>query len=150
MTQRDRDRLVVLKKAAKRLITGRQAAKEMDVSERQVRRMLTKLKKQGDQAVLHGLRGRRSNRRFSEERRAAVTGILAQEVYRGFGPTLASEYLAKKHGIEIGREAVRLEIGRAFEQIDRRAELRAARADLQRLGERASQCRCVALRVRRA
>jgi transposase len=107
MTQRDRDRLVVLKKAAKRLITRRQAATEMDVSERQVRRMLRKLKKQGDQAVLHGLRRRRSNRRFSEERRAEVTGILAQEVYRGFGPTLASEYLAKKHGLEMGREAVR-------------------------------------------
>ena len=107
MTQRDRDRLVVLKKAAQRLITRRQAAKEMDVSERQVRRMLRKLKKQGDQAVLHGLRGRRSNRRFSEERRGEVIGILAQEVYRGFGPTLASEYLAKKHGLEMGREAVR-------------------------------------------
>jgi len=28
-------------------------------------------------------------------------------MYRGFGPTLASEYLAKKHGIVMGREAVR-------------------------------------------
>ena len=107
MTQRDRDRLVVLKKAAQRLVTRRQAATELDVSERQVRRLLTKLKKQGDQAVLHGLRGRRSNRRLSEETREAATRILAQEVYRGFGPTLASEYLGKKHGLEIGREAVR-------------------------------------------
>jgi len=107
MTQRERDRLVVLKKAAKRLITRRQAATEMDVSERQVRRMLRKLKKEGDKAVLHGLRGRGSKRRFSQETREAATRVLAQEVYRGFGPTLASEYLAKKHGIEMGREAVR-------------------------------------------
>jgi hypothetical protein len=28
-------------------------------------------------------------------------------VYRGFGPTLASEYLAKKHGIEVSRETLR-------------------------------------------
>ena len=28
-------------------------------------------------------------------------------VYRGFGPTLASEYLAKEHEIRIGREALR-------------------------------------------
>jgi hypothetical protein len=32
---------------------------------------------------------------------------LSEEVYRGFGPTLASEYLAKKHGVKIGREALR-------------------------------------------
>jgi len=28
-------------------------------------------------------------------------------VYRGFGPTLAAEYLNAKHGIEVGRETVR-------------------------------------------
>jgi len=33
--------------------------------------------------------------------------ILSQEVYRGFGPTLASEYLATKHQVQIGREALR-------------------------------------------
>ena len=33
--------------------------------------------------------------------------ILSQPVYRGFGPTLAAEYLAKKHEIEVSRETVR-------------------------------------------
>jgi len=33
--------------------------------------------------------------------------ILSQEVYRGFGPTLASEYLRDKHQVKIGREALR-------------------------------------------
>ena len=33
--------------------------------------------------------------------------ILWQEVYRGFGPTLASEYLANKHSLRFGREALR-------------------------------------------
>jgi hypothetical protein len=37
MTQRDRDRLVVLKKAQKKLITQSQAAKELELSERHVR-----------------------------------------------------------------------------------------------------------------
>ena len=41
MTQRDRDRLV-LKKAQKKLITQRQAAGELQLSERHVRRMLLK------------------------------------------------------------------------------------------------------------
>ena len=33
--------------------------------------------------------------------------ILKREVYSGFGPTLAAEYLAGKHGIQAGRETVR-------------------------------------------
>ena len=40
MTQRDRDRLVALKKAKKGLITQRQAAEEIGQSERHVRRLL--------------------------------------------------------------------------------------------------------------
>jgi hypothetical protein len=56
MTRRDRDRLVVLKKAQKKLITQRQAASKPDVSERQVRRLLIRLKEVGDRAVVHGLR----------------------------------------------------------------------------------------------
>ncbi|HWB97725.1 MAG TPA: ISNCY family transposase [Bryobacteraceae bacterium] len=107
MTQRERDRLVVLKKAQKKLITQGQAAGELKLSERQVRRLLVKLREVGDRAVVHGLRQRPSNRRLSEETREKAVRILSQEVYRGFGPTLASEYLAKKHRIVIGREALR-------------------------------------------
>lgn len=107
MTQRDRDRLVVLKKALKKLIRQSQAAKELDLSPRQVRRLLKRLKAQGDRVVIHGLRGRPSNRKLGQQDREKIVQILSQEVYRGFGPTLASEYLAKKHNIEIGREALR-------------------------------------------
>jgi transposase len=107
MTQRDRDRLVVLKKALKKLIQQSQAAKELGVTSRQVRRLLKRLKTEGDRVVIHGLRGRASNRKISQEVCEKIVSILSQEVYRGFGPTLASEYLAKKHEIEIGREALR-------------------------------------------
>jgi biotin operon repressor len=61
----DRDRLVVLRKAQKKLIRQHQAAKELEISARQVRRPLGKLREQGDTAVIHGLRGRPSNRRVS-------------------------------------------------------------------------------------
>jgi transposase len=107
MTQKDRDRLVVLRKAQKKLITQRQAAEELGLTERHVRRLLARLKEVGDRAVIHGLRGRRSNRKLSEDARSKAVTVLSQEVYRGFGPTLASEYLAKKHKLTIGREALR-------------------------------------------
>ena len=75
MTQADRDRLVALNKAKDQKVTQRQAAEELKLSERQVRRLLVKLKREGDQAVIHGLRGR-SNRRIEEETRQKAVKIL--------------------------------------------------------------------------
>lgn len=107
MGQRDRDRLVVLKKAQKKLITRSQAAEELRLTPRQIRRLLAKLRAAGDKAVIHGLRGRASNRRLNEEKRQEAVRILSQDIYKGFGPTLASEYLASKHDLVIGRESLR-------------------------------------------
>ena len=107
MTQAERDRLVALKKAKKKLITQKQAAEELGITERHVRRLLRELKRRGDKVVAHGLRGLPSNRKLSADTEREAMTILSQPVYRGFGPTLASEYLAKKHKIEVSRETVR-------------------------------------------
>ncbi len=107
MTQQERDRLVALQKAKKGLITQKQAAGEIGQSERHVRRLLRKLKGKGDAVVVHGLRGRRSNRKIDEKLKQAAIEILGDKVYAGFGPTLAAEYLSGKHGIRAGRETVR-------------------------------------------
>ena len=107
MTQRDRDRLVALKKAKKGVITQRQAAAELGQSERHVRRLLKRLRGKGDGALVHALRGRQSNRKLDEKTKQKALEILGRDVYRGFGPTLAAEYLASKHDIHAGRETVR-------------------------------------------
>jgi len=107
MTQRDRDRLIALKKARKGLITQRQAAEEIGQTERHIRRLLVTLKREGDQAVIHERRGKPSNRKLDEKSHAKAVAILGQEKYRGFGPTLASEYLDKHHQIRVSRETVR-------------------------------------------
>jgi transposase len=107
MTQVERDRLVALRKAKKKLITQRQAAEELGLSVRQVKRLLYALKKRGDKAVIHGLRGKPSKRRIEEKIQQKAVRILSGDDYRGFGPTLASEYLANQHGIVASRETVR-------------------------------------------
>jgi hypothetical protein len=113
MTQADRDRLVALKKAAKGLITRKQAAEELQVSERQVYRLLAALKERKDKAVIHGLCGRASNRRVSPELEQQAIAILSDPKFRGFGPTLAAQCLAKKHGIEVSKETMRTWMTRA-------------------------------------
>jgi len=106
MSQQERDRLHWLKLAGEKKITQRQAAERMGVSQRWVRKLLRKLKRKGDRAVVHGLRGRPSNRRIAEKVRARAVELIRVE-YRDFGPTLASEYLGAEHGIEVGKETVR-------------------------------------------
>jgi hypothetical protein len=107
MTQADRDRLVTLRKAQKKLTKQREAAEELGLSVRQVKRLLYALKKRGDKAVIHGLRGAPSNRRIAEKIQQKAIKILCAEEYTGFGPTLASEYLARRHRIVASRETVR-------------------------------------------
>src|ERR1041384_185309 len=107
MTQADRDRLVTLKKAKKRVITQREAAEELGVTVRHVKRLLYAFKKDGDKSIVHGLRGRSSNRKIDEKIERQAVKILSAPVYEGFGPTLAAEYLEKKHGIEASKETVR-------------------------------------------
>lgn len=107
MTQAERDRLVALKKAKKKLITQRQAAEELGLTERHVRRLPRALKRRGDKAVVHALRGLPSHRKVAGETQQEAVAILTRPVYRGFGPTLAAEYLGKKHGIQVSRETVR-------------------------------------------
>src|SRR5215475_10554163 len=107
MTQGERDRLVALKKAKNKLITQKQAAAELGITERHVRRLLRQLKRRGDKVMVHALRGLPSNRKISADTEQKAIAILSEPVYRGFGPTLAAEYLHKKHGIEVSRETVR-------------------------------------------
>lgn len=107
MKPKDRDRLVALRKAKKRLITQRQAAEELGLSVRQVKRLVRSLKKHGDKAVIHGLRGRPSNQRIEKSVEQEAVEILSADLYKGFGPTLASEYLADRHDIEVSKETLR-------------------------------------------
>lgn len=107
MTQKDRDRLVALKKTKKGLITQSQAAQEIGVSERQVRRILVALKKRRDKAVIHAGRGRSSNRRIQDSIKQEAMTILSRPVCHGFGPTFAADHLREEHGISVGRETLR-------------------------------------------
>src|SRR5260370_25161011 len=107
MTQAERDRLVALRRDKKKLSTQKQAAEEIGGTERQVRRLLRKLRRKGDRAVIHELRGRASNRKLPAESEQRAIAVLSDPVYRGFGPTLAAEYLHKRHQITVSKESVR-------------------------------------------
>ena len=106
MTQRERDRLVELNKARKKLVSQQATAKELAMSDRHIRRLISKLKTDGDKSVIHGLKGRPSNRAIGAPTKARAIEILSQDVYQDFGPTLAAEELSKRHQIDVSKETV--------------------------------------------
>ena len=107
MTQAERDRLVVLKKTVKGMMTREDAAAELGVTGRQVRRMLQRLKIYGDKSVIHGLKGRVSNRSLEDAVRQRAMKILSDPRCHDFGPTYARDHLAGKHDIQVSKETMR-------------------------------------------
>src|SRR6202521_5845546 len=107
MSQEERDRLDWLKRARDKKMTQREVAERMGVSDRWVRKLLRRMKREGDRVVVHGLRGRASNRKIATQVQAQALGILKQPDWHDFGPTFASEQLAKRHGIELSDETLR-------------------------------------------
>lgn len=106
MNQDERDWLHWLKQVKDKRLTQKRAAELMKVSARWVRKLVKKMKRKGDAVVVHGLRGRPSNRKISEKTQREAM-VLMQSEYADFGPTLASEYLAEKHGISVSKETLR-------------------------------------------
>jgi hypothetical protein len=107
MSQEERDWLEWLKRAEDGGITQREAGERMGVSDRWVRTLLRRRSEKGDAVVVHGLRGRPSNRKLPAETQRQALAILKQPEWHDFGPTFAAEQLAKRHQIEVGKETLR-------------------------------------------
>src|ERR1019366_6696019 len=106
MSAKERDRLKVLHEVRRGHLTQRGAAQQLGVTDRWVRKLLVRIKKEGDGGIVHRLRGRESNRRLPESLRAKVLKLV-QAKYRDFGPTLACEYLAQDDAVEVSKETLR-------------------------------------------
>ena len=106
MSQQERDRLEWLKQARDKRLTQSAVAVRMGVSERGVRKMIKELATVGDAVVVHGLRGKASNRKLPETIQAQAMALLLQPEWHDFGPTYASQQLAKQ-GVNVSDETLR-------------------------------------------
>jgi len=106
MSQRERDVLKVMSGVLKGERTQVEAARLLRRCERQIRRLARRMKAEGDQAVVHHLRGKPSNHRLAAAVRQQVLELYKSR-YADFGPTLASEKLAEEHGLEVAKETLR-------------------------------------------
>ena len=90
MSQEERDELHWLRKAEEGAITQREAAERIGASDRWVRKLLQRMATQGDAVVVHGLRGRPSNRKLPCETQRQALTILKQPDWHDFGKRLVN------------------------------------------------------------
>jgi transcriptional antiterminator len=106
-TQGELKVLHVIRKAIDKVITQKEASETMDLSERQIRRKVKRIREEGDKGIIHKLRDRLSNRATPDKIRSKVL-TLFKDKYPDFGPTLASEKLFERDKIRVNDETLRL------------------------------------------
>jgi len=103
---RELKRLDVIRKVMERVIKQVEAAEILSLSGRQIRRIVKRIRREGDRGIVHRLRGRPSNRRTPDPVKDKVIRLYRAQ-YKDFGPTLASEKLLEREGIRISDETLR-------------------------------------------
>jgi len=100
-------RLKIIQAIIDRKMMQTEGGKILGLTARQIRRIINRVKLEGDKGLCHRARGKHSNRRKSAELRDIVIK-LHQEKYSGFGPTLMAEKLGELDNINISDETLRL------------------------------------------
>ena len=98
MSNKELDRYDIIKRLIRKEINGTKASKLIGLSIRQIRRLKGQVVLYGPQALIHGNRGKKSNRRLPDKERQRIIKLLHKHYY-DFWPTHASEKLAEVHNL---------------------------------------------------
>jgi transposase len=107
MSRREVKRLHIIRQALDEQITQAEAARLIDISDRQIRRMIRRIREEGDEGICHRSRGKASNRRIPKKVKERVLKLFREE-YHDFNLAHATEKLFEVHGITINDETLRL------------------------------------------
>jgi transposase len=106
MSVQELKRVHVIRQAMGKALRQRAAGEVLGVTARHIRRLIQRVRAEGDAGLVHRSRGTPSNRRYRPALKARVLRLYAQH-YRDFGPTLAAEKLAERQGITLSAETLR-------------------------------------------
>lgn len=106
MSVQELQRVHVIRQVMGKALRQREAGEVLGLTARQVRRLIQRVQGQGDAGLVHRGRDKPSNRRIPEKVKAKVLTLYTQR-YGDFGPTLATEKLAERHGITLSAETLR-------------------------------------------
>lgn len=98
MTSKEINRYTIIKKLINKEINGTQSADLLKLTIRHIKRLKARVKKYGPKALIHGNRGKPSNRRIPEKEKERIINLLHKH-YPDFKPGFASEKLSEQHNI---------------------------------------------------
>lgn len=107
MSTTERQYLEVLSRIIRQELTRAAAASLLSISERQVYRLLARMKLDGEAGLVHRLRGRSSNRCHVRSDRERVLSFYRQPEFRDYGPQLFGEILRTQYNLDVSRETLR-------------------------------------------
>lgn len=106
MRQKELKRLHVIHKVMEGELTQVEASEILTLSDRQIGRIVKRIREEGDKGIQHRSRGRESRRRLPKKLKDRVVMLYLQR-YKGFGPTFTAEKLYELDDIALSKETVR-------------------------------------------
>ena len=107
MRPRELRRLKIIHEVMDKKITQEKAGELEGLSNRQIRRIIKRVRKEGDTGIVHRSRGKESNRKIPKKIKTRAIRLY-REQYAGFGPTLASEKMLERDQLTVHDETLRL------------------------------------------
>jgi transposase len=106
MSERELNRIEVLAQVDDGRLGVQNGANMLDVTKRQMFRLLKRYRTDGAPAIRHRARGKSPNNKIHKAKRDYALALV-NENYKDFGPTLAAEMLAEHHSFKVSRETLR-------------------------------------------
>lgn len=106
LTQQEQVKFTVISQALLGKITNGKAAVILGISPRQIKRLKKKVRQEGEDGVIHRLKGGTSNHHLDSSLKQAAL-IHIREEYTGFKPLFASEKLEEQYRIKLNPQTTR-------------------------------------------
>ena len=106
MSAKELNRLEVMQRLVEKRMSQAEAGTILDLSTRQIKRLLRVYRQRGAAGLVSKQRGRQSNNRLSADVKKKALKLLKTK-YKGFGPRLAHEKLIEKEKLKLSDESVR-------------------------------------------
>jgi hypothetical protein len=106
MSMKEIDRLSLLRLIEEGRLSQIEAAKQLKISDRQMRRLYKNYCLKGKEGIISKKRGKSSSRKYSKTFQEHCLSFIKQDYY-DYGPTLAAEKLQEYNGLKISKETAR-------------------------------------------
>ena len=106
MNKKERERLKAIIRLEEGTLNQKVAAEQLKLGVRQLQRLISEHRKNGEKAIISKHRGKKSNNSLSNSVKKEIINIINKK-YWDFGPTFAHEKLLEDHGVKVSVSSIR-------------------------------------------